>query len=259
MDAASFSDRLTRAGQILADGPLSTRTLRAVEALYVPSPSERAVDRAANYLAKLVVRGPSPALQFREVSSDRDWERVRELRKRCYPTALPYLVSQLDERGGDPHDRHSFVFAAFLGEQAVATIRATVYPYETLDYVSEAKLAAFLGPGWQTEYIEWGRLLVERRYAGMRLLPALITFAGLRVLALTKYRYYFGYTRPSTRKLIAKFALDGDELEFGIPQRGSHTYSVSKGSFKAALFREMPKWLRVSLTNEQLQVKHVSV
>jgi len=238
-------EELTSARSKLDLGPLSSRTLRAVEALRSTSTQERVIDGAVNYLSSLVVTGPERAsVRFCEVSTAEDWRRVRELRLRCYPKALPYLVDVLEPDGSDRHDRHSFVYAAFLGDQAVATIRATAYPYETLDHLSEADLHGFLGAGWKTDYIEWGRLLVDDTYAKMRLTPALITYAGLRLLTLTPYRSYFGYTKPHVREMVSRFPIDSDTLRFKIPARGDHDYLMTKGTISSAAVREIPRWLR---------------
>lgn len=243
--ALSIVDEISSARRKLDDGPLNARTLRAVEALRSSSAQERVLDGAIHYIASLIVTGASGAsVRFREVTSDEDWRSVRELRLRCYPMRLPYLVDVLAADGSDRHDRHSFVYAAFVDDRAVATIRATAYPYETLDYLGEAELATFLGDGWKTDYVEWGRLLVDHRYGKLRLTPALITYAGLRLMTLTPYRNYFGYTKPNIRSLLSRFALERDTLRFQIPSRGSHHYHLIKGSLSAGAVRELPKWLR---------------
>lgn len=226
-------------------GPLNARTLRAVEALRSTSPQERMINRAANYIANLVVSGgAAPPVRFCEVTTDEDWQRVRELRKRWYPRLLPYLVDVLEPDGSDKHDRHSFVYAAFLENRAVATIRATSYPYETLEYVSEADLAGFLGDTWKMDYIEWGRLLVDPTYSKMRLTPALLTYAGIRLLTLTPYRRYFGYTKPKVRAMVSGFPIDPDTFRFEIPSRGDHYYLLTKGSFSTAGIHALPRWLK---------------
>jgi hypothetical protein len=243
--ALSIVDEISSARVKLDYGPLNSRTLRAVEALRSTSPQERVVDGALNYIANLIVtRAGKASVRFCEVTSDDDWRRVRELRQRCYPVSLPYLVDVLEPDGSDHRDRHSFVFAVFVGDRAVATIRATTYPYETLDHVEEVELAGFLGAAWKTDYIEWGRLLVDRGYSKMRLTPALLTYAGIRLLTLTPYRHYFGYTKPNVRELISRFAIERDTLRFQIPSRGSHHYLLVKGSLSAGAVREIPNWLR---------------
>ncbi|HWO25048.1 MAG TPA: hypothetical protein VNO30_40185 [Kofleriaceae bacterium] len=219
-----------------------------MEALGSTSPQERVIDGVLNYVANRIARIDKRAgaarLRFCEVATDHDWRRVRELRKRCYPVSLPYLAEVLDADGSDPHDRHSFVYAAFVEDRALATIRATTYPYETLEHLGEAELAAFLGDGWKTDYVEWGRLLVDPGYRRMRLTPALITYAGFRLLMSTPYRSYFGYTRQHVRTLISSFAIDSSTLPFQIPSRGDHHYLMTKGSLSIGAIRELPRWLR---------------
>jgi hypothetical protein len=241
----SIAEEISNVRLKLDGGPLSSRTLRAVDALLSTSPQERVVDSALNYLGNLIViRTAIPNVRFCEVTSGEDWRRVRELRQRCYPVSLPYLVDVIEPDGSDRYDRHSFVYAAFVGDRPVATIRATTYPYETLDHVSEAELATFLGPSWKTDYIEWGRLLVDHSYSKARITPALITYAGLRILALTPYRKYLGYTKPNVRALISRFAFEAETLRFKIPSRGNHHYLLIKGSLNAGAVREIPNWLR---------------
>lgn len=244
--ALPIVDELTSARSKLdGDGPLNARTLRAVEALRGSSPQERVVDHAIHYLSSLVVTGSARAqVRFCEVNSPDDWRRVRELRLRCYKVSLPYLLDVLEPDGSDRHDRHSFVYAAFLGDQAVATIRATAYPYETLDHMQETQLAGFLGAGWKTEFVEWGRLLVDSTYAKMRLTPALITYAGLRLLTLTPYRSYFGYTKPNVREMVSRFPIDSATMRFKIPARGDHDYLMTKGTLTTSAVREIPRWLK---------------
>lgn len=245
--ALSVIDELSSARVTLDQGPLSARTLKAVRSLRSASPQERIADSAISSIASLILTGARRTdIRFCEVTSEEDWRGVRELRQRCYPVSLPYLVDVLHADGSDRHDRHSFVYAAFLDDRALATIRATTYPYEVLDYLGELELAGFLGANWKSEYIEWGRLLVDRSYSKMRLAPALITYAGLRLLTLTPYRSYFGYTKPQVRRMISRFALNHDTLEFRIPSRGSHHYLLTKGSLGAGAIREIPKWLRLA-------------
>ena len=243
--ALPIADEVTSARSKLDGGPLNARTLRAVEALRGSSPQERVIDGAINYLSGLVVTGAGrSSVRFREVNTEDDWRRVRELRIRCYGASLPYLLDVLEPDGSDRHDRHSFVYAAFLDDVAVATIRATAYPYETLDHMKEADLSGFLGPGWKTEFIEWGRLLVDSAYAKMRLMPALITYAGLRLLTLTPYRSYFGYTKPHVRELVSRFPIDSATMRFKIPSRGDHEYLMTRGTLSTSAVRQIPNWLK---------------
>jgi hypothetical protein len=243
--ALSILDELYVARSKLDYGPMSHRTLRAFEALRGGTSQERVIDRTVGYIANLIAsRVDCQPLRFCEVIDEVDWRAVRELRLRSYPVALPYLVGSLERDGSDRHDRHSLVYAAYLGDRAIATIRATPYPYEILDYVGAHLVGDYLGAGWRSEYIEWGRLLVDHEFARLHLTPALITYAGLRLLTLTPYRRYFGYTRPHVRSLVSQFALQQDTLRFKIPARGDHEYLLTKGSLGAGAVHELPKWLR---------------
>jgi len=243
--AMPIVEELSSVRSELDHGRPSARTLRSVEGLRPTSPQERVIDSAVNYLSSLVVTGVgNQRVRFGEVTTAEDWRRVRELRLRCYPKLLPCLVEMLEPDGSDRHDRHSFVYAAFIGDRAVATMRATRYPFETLEHVSEDDLRGFLGATWKTNFIELGRLLVDDEYAKMRLTPAMITYAGLRLLALTPYRNYFGYTKPHVRSMLSRFPIDKDTLRFKIPACGDFDYLMVKGTFTGAAMREIPRWLR---------------
>jgi hypothetical protein len=242
--ALTITDELSFARQRLDGGPLNARTLRAVEVLRTTSAHERMVQSASSYVASLVVSATiRGAVRFCEVSDVEDWRAVRELRMRSYPVSLPYLSNVIDADGSDRHDRHSFVYAAMSGGRAVATIRATAYPYESLDHLSAQALGGFLGAGWQTDYVELGRLLIDNECNGLRLAPALITYAGIRIMALTPYRKYFGYTKPGVRDMLSKFSIESETMRFTIPSRGSHHYLMTKGSLAGVAMREVPKWL----------------
>lgn len=245
MHSLPIVEEISSAQVKLHDGPLNARTLRAVEALRTTSPQERVMDSAFNYVANLLLSGGAKhTIRFSEVTTAQDWKAVRALRQRWYPVLLPYLSDVLDADGSDRHDRHSFVYAAFLDDRAIATIRATSYPYETLDYLDEARLAGYLGQNWKTEYIEWGRLLVDPQYAKMRLTQGLITYAGLRLVTLTPYRGFFGYTKKEVRNLLDKFPIGDEPLRFKIPSRGNHDYLLLRGDFKQTVVHEFPKWVR---------------
>lgn len=245
MHSLPIVEEISSAQIKLHDGPLNARTLRAVEALRRTSPQERVMDSAFNYVANLFISGEAKHnIRFCEVTTEEDWRAVRALRQRWYPVLLPYLTNVLDADGSDRHDRHSFVYGAFINNRAVATIRATSYPYESLDYVDETRLANYLGGNWKTDYIEWGRLLVDPQFAKMRLTQGLITYAGLRLFTLTPYRAYFGYSKPAVRDLLSSLPFDREGLQFKIPSRGNHHYVLFRGDFKNAAMLEFPKWIR---------------
>ncbi|MDC0708886.1 hypothetical protein POL68_10450 [Stigmatella sp. ncwal1] len=198
----------------------------------------------AQGLGQLIVQKPrTVTLRFGLVRTPEELAAVGAMRLRVYQAKLPYLLQELSENGLDAYDAHSFIFAIWHGNQVVATIRATRYPYETSKYVPESDLAQWLGKRWNTKYLEWGRLLVETTSGVNRLTPAIITYAAVYLHASTGYRHYFGYTRPHVRSSFGKFQVRTDALTFRIPARGEHSYQLLKGSFLYNVLYELPRWL----------------
>jgi hypothetical protein len=165
------------------------------------------------------------------------------MRREIYRKRLPSLLPMLDVHGQDPLDARSFSFAAWLGDRPVATIRATPYPFETLSHVDEERLARYLGPTFKDDYLEWGRLAAEPVATSRRIVPALITYAGLRLLLYTPYSKYFGYTRRRVRGVFNGFRVQDDTLTFQIPSRGDHQYLLLKGDMSLDLVHALPQWL----------------
>lgn len=137
----------------------------------------------------------------------------------------------MTQDGIDEFDGHSTIFAAWDGDDPVATLRLTRYPYETLNYVPESYLSQFLGDRWRSEYLEFSRLVVSPNFRSHRVSHALATYAGLKVLTCTGYRKYFGYTTPLVRRLLSMFRFEREVLEFQIPSRGTHSYLLLRGDF----------------------------
>ncbi|MBM7113756.1 hypothetical protein [Archangium primigenium] len=195
-------------------------------------------------LLNLIVQKPrAVTLRLGVARTPEELAAVGALRLRVYQDKLPYLLQELSDTGTDAYDAQSFVFAIWRGSQAVATLRATRYPYETLRYVPEAELAGWLKKGWDTHFVEWGRLVVERTEGINRLAPALLCCAGMYLRANTAYRHYFAYTRPQVRQQsLGGFRTDKDALTFRIPSRGEHHYTLAKGNFLRTLLFEGPRW-----------------
>jgi hypothetical protein len=204
----------------------------------------RWVHAVAQGLANCVVQKPrTETLRFGLVKTPEELAAVGRMRLRVYRAKLPYLLQELAEDGTDAHDAHSFVFAAWREEQVVATFRATRYPYETLRYVPEPELSGWLAEGWNTDYIEGGRLLVDAGPGINRLTPALITYGGLYVNWLTPYRKFFGYSRPHVHRAFDGFLMEKSPLSFQIPHRGTHSYVLLKGDFRKGVAHATPRWL----------------
>lgn len=240
--AASY-ERIRAGTPIWQDRPEAGRLAGTPE--WVGNRRERLVhaflEKLANYA---VVQKQSPEeLRFGLVCERADMVAVGRMRQRVYAVKLPYLLQELAADGTDAFDANSYVFAVWRGDQVVATLRATRYPYETMQHVSESKLSGWLGQGWDSEYIEWGRLLVDRTDGLNRLVPALVTYAGLYVYWLTSYRKYFGYARLKVRPSFGGFLTEQSPFTFQIPRRGEHSYSLMKGEFLRGSLLESPRWL----------------
>jgi hypothetical protein len=205
---------------------------------------ERLVHSLSEAVANLVVQKPrSERLRFGLVREPEELAAVGRMRLRVYQAKLPYLLQELSADGTDAYDAHSFVFAAWRGDKVVATVRATRYPYETLRYVPEQEFSQWLQDGWNTDYLEWGRLLVDTSEGLNRVTPALITYAGLHLHWLTPYRKAFGHTRPHAKRSFDLFRMDVSSLTFRIPHRGEHSYLLVKGDLLNNVIFAVPRWL----------------
>jgi hypothetical protein len=199
------------------------------------------IEPLAQALARRIARiRPRRALRFGEVSV-RDWAGVRRMRRRVYEDSLPALLRELDVHDQDRYDAHSFVFAAWFDGEPVATVRCTTYPFETLRYVEPATVGRYLGPDWERDYIEWGRMALTRAHRGQRLMPALVTYAALRMIFETPYRKYLGYMRETVRARLRGFRVQDESFTFRIPERGEHDYALVRGDVWRDLLFTLPK------------------
>lgn len=172
-----------------------------------------------------------PELHFFRINSKQEFDEVKALRLKIYNENLPYMLSEIDESGSDEYDTRSFVFALKYKNLTIASIRLTPYPFETLNYIDQARLTNFLGGNWQSNYLEWSRLLVDTSCKLKGLVNLLTIYAGLYILSNTNYTNYFGYTRPRVKRILSKFRLAERSMSFLIPSRGTHEYLLIKGSF----------------------------
>ncbi|HEX5752704.1 MAG TPA: hypothetical protein VFZ09_41250 [Archangium sp.] len=223
----------------------AARSLRAIAAPgREPGLRERWVHAFAQGAAHLVVQKPrSETLRFGLVREPEEFAAVGRMRLRVYGAKLPYLLKELSPEGMDAYDAHSFIFATWWKDRVVATVRTTRYPYETLRYVPEPALSSWMKEGWDTDFLEWGRLLVDSTEGFNRLTPALLTYAGLYLHGLTPYRKYFGYARPHGRKSFSGFQLSQNAPSFTIPERGEHAYQLLKGELSREVLFSVPRWL----------------
>lgn len=170
-------------------------------------------------------------IRMARVTTEADIRDVTKLRLKIYESNLPYMISQLSENGQDDYDHRSYIFAAWHENKIAASIRLTPYPFESLTFLPQEKLEMFLGIEWQSDYLEWSRLMVDGSLKVKGLMQQLIIFAGIYTLQHTTYTRYFGYSRPIVRRLFAGFQLAKEKLGFNIPERGEHAYELLKGSF----------------------------
>ena len=219
-------------------------------------PKEYFIDPLIQLVGKAIVRNQSSGnLRFSEVIDDKTWKAVLATRLKVYNKRVSYLLSELDSNGQDELDCNSFVFVAWWNDQVVATVRANLYPYEALKYLDEQQLAHFLGNKWKSEYIEWGRLVVDDSYHLNGIMPGLIRYAGLRLLFFTHYRFYFGYTRSGMRRLLWNFQTSQEDIKFSIPKRGEQIYSLFKGQFASDVWSALIRFLQKKLIKLQLMQK----
>ncbi len=202
------------------------------------------VDRIATAIARRIVVSPhARAATFCEVRTPEMWRDVLSARRRVCTKRLPYLLPDLRDDGGDAYDPHSFLFTLHWNGQIVGSLRATPYPFETQRYLPELRLTAWLGPDYATRYIEWGRLVVDGALPFRQVARALVTYAGLRLLFLTRYRRFFAYMHPRVEPVTRGFLKKTNTLSFRIPHRGSHDYIAFKGNFADELAHGWPRWL----------------
>lgn len=190
-------------------------------------------DAMINALCKNLVNADnnkSKAIYFSEITTATDFKKIIALRLKLYEQSNPYLLDAL-QNGTDDLESRSVVYAAWIDHEIVATIRLTPHPYETTQFIAAEKLAQFLGENYQHQYLEWSRLLVDPNARNLRVMPALLVYAGMKVLTSTQYTQYFGFTKPIVRKLMRKFSIENESLSFTIPERENNSYLLLKGNF----------------------------
>lgn len=170
-------------------------------------------------------------VRFSIAESDREKQEIGQFRLASYAMTHRYMLNELDERGFDAYDHHGKLYAIWIDGKVNATIRLCEMPFESTNFVSDQQMQAFLGNKYQSNYVEWSRLLINAENKAWRLLPAMLVYAGLHTLATTSYQYYFGYSKPIVKRLFRKFNIENDGMTFPIPHRGEHNYFLLKGNF----------------------------
>lgn len=168
---------------------------------------------------------------FSQVKDRHEKNQLKQFRLKIYEQQLPYMLTEIHSTGLDDYDEHSFIFAAWYNNQMAASIRLTPHPFETSRFLSHGQLTHFLGINWQSHFLEWSRLIVDRSLKLNEAARALTIYAGLFILIKTSFTQYFGYTKPTVRRVFSRFKLEKETLSFTIPSRGNHPYDLLKGSF----------------------------
>lgn len=196
--------------------------------------------------ARQVVLGPERrAVRFSVVDSAAKWAQIRMLRLNTYTGPLAYMRNMVSADGVDSYDARSVVFGAWVGEEPIATVRLTAWPFELATLISAERLAAFVPEERRHETLEFTRLISIKRPGLSRVMPGLIMYSGLTLAMNTGCRYYIGYTKSDFSKLFNKFMCDTDSESFTIPIRGDHRYSIINGEFRKDIHSVIDQHARV--------------
>lgn len=170
-------------------------------------------------------------VSFGNIQNDAQWKKLGKFRRHCYQQLKPYMLHELNDQGFDAYDGHGYVYVAWLKGEIIASVRLCQFPFETTRYIQPDILKQFLGPRFQSEYLEWTRLLIHPKIRIPYLLNALIVYAGMQTVYKSSFQKYFGYSTPMVKRLFSRFQISNNTLDFSIPQRGAHIYKLLKGDF----------------------------
>ena len=170
-------------------------------------------------------------LIFGKITSKKERDELGVFRLNNYWKKKPYMLNELDQQGFDSYDDQGSIYAAWLNNEMIASIRLCYSPFESNHFLSDTALKNFLGDHYQNEYLEWTRLLIRPNHHIPGLLRALIIYAGIKTLQERHYHKYFGYSTPIVKRLFSRFQLSHQLLEFKIPKRGNQIYTLLKGDF----------------------------
>lgn len=192
-----------------------------------------AIRWVTQWVARQIVEGDidRKELSFRMVNHRDDWSDMRRLRLAVYAETIPYMLSVLDADGADEYDGRSIVFGLWYRRRAVATVRFTQWPFEVSRYLAPETHAEVLPGHLNQQTLEFSRLVVAPSTGLNRLMPALITYAGLVIVFSTNYRRYIGYAKATVVRKLAAFRCSTGHEPFSIPERGGHQYELVLGNF----------------------------
>lgn len=225
------------------------------EAPRPPHPLARGLsERIVQTLARQVVTGPARGdVRFSVVDSARKWEQIRRLRLDTYTGPLEYMRNVVNEDGVDLYDARSVVFGAWVGDEAVATVRLTAWPFEMATLLPAGRLSALVPEERRHDTLEFTRLISSKREGLSRVMPALIMYSGISLAANTGCRHYIGYTKTTVSRLFNKFMCDDGAEPFTIPSRGEHQYRILQGEFRKDIHNIIDARLRVPLVRPLLK------
>ena len=193
------------------------------------------------WIAETVQRisGAFPAPEFAVIDTKTSGGKIAlgQFRHQYYCRRKSWMIETLDAEGLDNQDMHGTVFVATLQKEIISSIRLSIAPFETDNFLRSEKLQHFLGNRYHEEHLEWSRLLIQPGVRMARLLPALIVFAGMHVLARGGPHQYFGYCRAPMKRLFSRFDVEFDTAPFYIPERGPHAYYLLRGDFQRNLYQ----------------------
>ncbi len=208
--------------------------------LLFPTIKKQLNENFIQLFSKSIIQHPkSDDIQFGKISSDEEWRQLGQFRQKNYQAKKPYMMTELNEDGKDCFDAHGQVYAAWLHDEMVASVRLCPHPFETEKLLTLDRVESLLGKNYRKDYLEWTRLLISAEIKMPYLLNALIVYAGMQTLATTHYRYYFGYSTLLVRRLFRHFKVTNTNLGFNIPHRGNHQYILFKGSFLEDMYSLM--------------------
>lgn len=170
--------------------------------------------------------------EFGMVSSTADWDGVRQLRLRMYHGKRAYLGSLVDHDGNDEYDNHSYLFYAKQNGKYLASVRFTEYPFETSQYLKMDALNAFLGQGYEQNYLEIGRLVADSSAKVSNLSQAILVFGMAMTLSLQNKSRYLAYSHPRLKRKAFSYHQEEQTQAFYIPERRSSEYTLFKGCMK---------------------------
>jgi N-acyl-L-homoserine lactone synthetase len=219
-----------------------------------PLMARKVIERIFQKMASHVVIGEGKSsLKFSIVDSAEKWQQIRKLRLDTYNSELPYMRNVINNDGIDAYDARSVVFGAWYGDQAIATVRLTAWPFEMATLLPSGTLAALVPEEQRRQTMEFTRLISKKSPSLTRVMPALIMYSGATIAMNTGCKYYIGYSKSTVSKLFNKFKCDAVPESFVIPERGEQTYQILQGEFRKDMRNVIDRRVRPKLVARALK------